>query len=139
MEWMPILMALIVAFALSALLVTVLGWRRPGAAQAESEVVSAIFFFVLLFFATWAAGVWLVPREPMAWGMAWIGWLAVALAVVLLLGSVSRQEDRRRRRNAEPTPATEGELAAVGFGVLFWALLAVLLIAGLVGSLGVRA
>lgn len=134
MEWFPILVAVLIAIIVAMPLVGVLGWRRPGAPEAEPALVSAAFFFVILFLATWAAGMWLVPWGPVAWGVAWLGWLAVALIVTLILGAASQQEHRRRRRNAEPTPATQGELAAVGFGVAFWTLLVVLLMIALSGS-----
>lgn len=142
MMWSPVVAAVAIAVLFTVVLVSLLGWRRPGAMQTESIVTSGVFFFMLLFLATWAAGSWMAPRGPMAFGVPWLVWMGVALVVTLIVGAVTQPWDRRRGRSAVPTtpgstasaaPAPT-ELAAVGYGLAFWALVVVLLLAALAGS-----
>jgi hypothetical protein len=138
MEWSSVLAAVLVAVLFTIVLVSLLGWRRPGAVQTESVVTSAVFFFMILFLATWAAGAWISPRGPLALGVPWIAWLVVALVVTLTLAAVTQPWDRRRSRNAEPTTpegGAAGEIVAAGFGLAFWVLMVVLLLVAVTGSL----
>lgn len=141
MEWTPVLIAVVIATVFTLVLVSALGWRRPGALQTESVVTSAVFFFMLLFLATWAAGTWMAPRGPMAFGVPWLAWLSVSLVVTLLLAAITQPWDRARSRNAMPTgtpgtaaPSQAGEIVAAGFGLAFWALMILLLLIALAGS-----
>jgi hypothetical protein len=143
MDWSPILGAVVLAIVITLAVVSLLGWRRPGAVATESVVISAVFFFIILFLATWAANVWITPRDP-SLGVPWLASMAVALVITLLLGALSQPRDRRRSRNAEPTtttapatttPGNSGEIMLAGFGIAFWALLVVLLFAAIAGSL----
>lgn len=139
MEWSSVLVAVVIAVLFTVVLVSLLGWRRPGAVQTESVVTSAVFFFMILFLATWAAGAWISPRGALALGVPWISWLAVALVVTLVVAAVTQPWDRRRSRNAEPTtptPGQAGEIVAAGFGLAFWVLMVVLLLAAVAGSIG---
>lgn len=140
MMWTSILVALAIAIVITLVLVGLLGWRRPGAVGTESAVLSGVFFFVLLFLGTWALGVWITPYGPLAFGVPWLGWLAVALLITLLLGVASPGRSARRTRASTPgTATTAGELAAsdvaaAGFGILFWALVIALIVGALAGS-----
>jgi hypothetical protein len=150
MDWSPILGAVVLAIVITLAIVSLLGWRRPGATATESVVISALFFFFILFLATWAANVWISPRDP-SLGVPWLASLAVALVITLLFGALAQPRDRRRSRNAEPTtpdtttpdtttsatttPGHSGEIMLAGFGVAFWALLVVLLLTAVAGSL----
>jgi len=141
MEWSSVLVAVVIAILFTLVLVSLLGWRRPGAAQTESVVTSAVFFFMILFLSTWAAGAWISPRGPLAFGVPWLAWLAVALVVTLTLAAITQPWDRRRSRNAEPTtaatttPGHAGEIVAAGFGLAFWLLMVVLLLVAVAGSI----
>lgn len=139
MVWSSVLVAVVIAVLFTLVLVSLLGWRRPGAVRTESVVTSAVFFFMILFLATWAAGAWITPRDAMALGVPWISWVAVALVVTLLVAAITQPWERRRSRNAEPTtaegPGHPGEIVAAGFGLAFWVLLVVLLLVAVAGSL----
>jgi hypothetical protein len=138
MEWSSIVVAVVIAVLFTLVLVSLLGWRRPGAVRTESVVTSAVFFFMILFLATWAAGAWITPRDPLALGVPWLSWLAVALVVTLLVAAITQPGDRRRSRNAEPStaegPGHAGEIVAAGFGLGFWVLMVVLLLVAVAGS-----
>lgn len=144
MVWSPVLAAVVIAVVFTVVLVSLLGWRRPGAVQKESIVTSAVFFFMILFLATWAAGTWMAPRGPLAFGVPWLAWMAVALVVTLIVAAVTQPWDRRRSRNAVPAsapdpggtiaPGQPDELVAVGFGLAFWVLIVVLLIVAVAGT-----
>lgn len=142
MEWTPILAAVVIAALFTMILVSLLGWRRPGALQTESVVTSAMFFFMILFLATWAAGTWMAPRGPLAFGVPWLAWLSVTLVITLVLAAVTQPWDRRRSRNAVPAtpdpglagPSHAGEIVAAGFGLAFWGLMILLLFVALAGS-----
>lgn len=132
--WSSILVALLIAVGITLVLVGALGWRRPGAAGSETVVLSAVFFFVVLFLATWAFGVWITPFGPVAWGVPWLGWLVVALVVALLLGSVSQAGLGRGSSRSGSTASTMDVTPTTGFGLMFWALVCALLLAAIAGS-----
>lgn len=141
MMWSPVVAAVVIALLFTLVLVSLLGWRRPGAMQTESVVTSGVFFFMILALATWAAGSWMAPRGPMAFGVPWLAWMGVALVVTLIVGAATQPWDRNRSRRGMPTatagtaPATvENEMVAVGFGLAFWALVVLLLVVALMGS-----
>jgi len=68
-----------------------------------------LWFFVLLFFATWAIGAWTRPIGPQIWGINWLGFLIVAILVGLLIAAAtpSGSEPRRRKRFHQGVPSTE--------------------------------
>jgi hypothetical protein len=141
MVWSPVIAAVVIALLFTLVLVSLLGWRRPGAMQTESIVTSGVFFFMILVLATWAAGSWMAPRGPMAFGVPWLAWMGVAFVVTLIVGAVTQPWDRQRSRRALPTPsagsasgAVENEMVGVGFGLAFWALVVLLLLVALAGS-----
>jgi hypothetical protein len=141
--WISIVAPVVIALLFTLVVVSLLGWRRPGAVRTESVVTSGVFFFLILVLATWAAGSWMNPRGPIAFGVPWLAWTGVALVVTLIVGAVTQPWDRHRSRNAVPTtpagtaPAgvvRTNAMAVVGFGLAFWALVVVLLLAALAGS-----
>jgi predicted signal transduction protein with EAL and GGDEF domain len=143
MSWFPIVAAVVIAVIFTLVLVSLLGWRRPGATQTESIVTSGVFFFMILVLATWAAGSWMAPRGPMALGVPWLVWMGVPLVITLIVAVVTQPWDRHRSRSARPTTpagtapaelARANENAAVGFGLAFWALVVVLLLVALAGT-----
>ena len=65
------------------------GWRVR---HPNIEPLSVFALLLILFLATWAGGIWLVPLGPRLWGVAWGGFVVVGLLVALLMGAVSKME-----------------------------------------------
>jgi hypothetical protein len=65
------------------------GWRVR---HPSIEPISVFAMLLILFLATWAGGIWLVPVGPRLWGVAWGGFVVVGLFVALLIGAVSREQ-----------------------------------------------
>lgn len=117
-----ILIALGVAFFLTALVAIAMRKRDP--------FPSLVTFFLVVFLATWAVGVWAAPVGPSLWGAAWLPFVMAGMVFALLLAAlwpasrddstveiVDPQKEQRRRRIAD--------LALSG---AMWALLALLAI-----------
>ncbi len=124
--WMTIglqlLLVLIVAMLFSAILIYVFGRRGPGPAS------GFLFFLVIFFLTIWAGSVWIEPIGPIVWGVPLLVTLIVGLVILLLIVVASVP------MSAEPVaPDQEAVLpsegAGWGCGVLFWVLMAVLIIA----------
>jgi hypothetical protein len=116
---------LLVAFLLAVILTFLLAVGFRG----QPWGGGLVFFFLILFLATWAGGLWLTPVGPLMLGVPWISFLLVALVVGLIL--VTLTPDRRRRRDAPlaaEKAASEAE-TAVAVDIFFWLLIGGLLIA----------
>ena len=91
---LELITALIVALILSGLfaMATRRGGRRTG----------LIWIFLLIFFATWAGGVWLRPFGPTLWGVHWLSFLIIGIIVSLVLAVLTPQRGPRGRRIRGP-------------------------------------
>jgi peptidoglycan/LPS O-acetylase OafA/YrhL len=69
--------AILIALLLTAVFAA--GFRRQGWGTA------LVFFFLILFLATWAGGMWVVPFGPIAWGVPWVAYLFVGIVIALLI------------------------------------------------------
>jgi len=117
------ILALIIAFALTAILVYPLRRRGPG------PLDGLVFFVLVLFLAAWAGGVWARPVGPTAWGVAWVGFLMAGLLLATILAATT---PTRPPAAAEVEPK-EGEVAAeaiaLGLGLFFYLAIFGLLVA----------
>jgi hypothetical protein len=116
---LDLLVVLLVALPLAAIFAAVFR-RHP--------IGLVLWFFVLLFLATWAAGVWLTRFGPVLRGVFWLPFLVAGLFFALLLASLIPPAPPPRPR-AEAVPrerAARGVFAM--FNILFWIL--VLFLAG---------
>jgi hypothetical protein len=95
--WFDFLTALITAAALSAVFVAILGWRRPGADDASAAGGTALFFFLILFLATWVGGMWIYPFGPVFFGGYLFPFLLVGLVVALVLAAAVPTDEERWR------------------------------------------
>jgi Ca2+/Na+ antiporter len=122
---LEILVALLVTLVLSAVfaLATWKGGKRKG----------LIWLFLILFFATWAGGLWMRPFGPTLWGINWLSFLLVGVVVALILAASQARpkpqgreetmeilENMRQRREAE-------QVAWVTLTIFFWVLMLALL------------
>ncbi|MFO7566966.1 MAG: hypothetical protein R6X02_30255 [Enhygromyxa sp.] len=128
--WPSIVVALLIALLFTLPIVWLLGWRRPGASTEESAVLSGLFLFALVFLATWALGGWLAPWGPAYAGVPWLLALIVASFVALLVLVASPVSNYSPSGGA----TAQATRAAEGIGLIFWVLIVLLLVVGVVGN-----
>ena len=117
----PLLVALFLAFILTLLLAAGSRGQPWGGGLAV--------FFLILFLATWAGGLWLMPVGPLMLGVPWLSFVLVALIVGLILVSMTPNG----RREEEKPPASESASSpariAIAVDFFFWLLIGGLMIA----------
>jgi hypothetical protein len=131
MFFADLLFAFLVALLLSLLFVPLRGPR--GARDGRSAVSAIVFFFLILFLASWAGGLWLTPVGPPLWGAYWVPILLFGVFVALLLSAASEPPRRYNRRRTPEAPEAEAAVAAATFGLMFWILMVALLAAVIAG------
>jgi len=122
---LEILAALLVSLVLSALF-ALATWKR-GKRQ------GLVWLFLIIFFATWAGGLWMRPFGPTLWGIHWLSFLLVGVLVALILAAsqarpkprgrdetIEMLESMRQRREVE-------QVAWVTLTIFFWVLMLALL------------
>jgi hypothetical protein len=117
---------LIIVFVTALLLTLIFGIGFRG----QGLGLGLLFFFIVLFFVTWAGGLWLAPIGPLWWGVPWLSFLVVGLVVALLMaGFVPDNRPRRRihRVGSENAPTKINTIIAID--MFFWILIVGLLIA----------
>jgi hypothetical protein len=80
--------ALVVSIVCAAVLLPLAaqgGWRLGGTSL---DPLGVFVLLLILFLATWAGGIWLVPIGPRLWGVAWTSFVAVGFFVALLIGAL---------------------------------------------------
>jgi len=115
-----LLFALLVSVLLTAIFLFGLGrkesWRR------------FLTFFLPVFLAAWAGGLWVTPVGPSAWGVYWVPFLFAGLMFALLLAATAPSRSPRSLREAAEQASQEEQVErAVGW--LFWVLVAALVAA----------
>jgi len=88
--------AILIALLLTAIFA--MGFRRHGWGT------GLVFFFLILFLATWAGGLWISPFGPVAWGVHWLSFLLVGIIIGLLLTALIPPVER------PPYPESEARL-----------------------------
>lgn len=81
MFYMEFVIAFIVAMALS--LIFVYGFRRKG------PWTNFYIFFLIIFLATWAGGLWITPVGPSIRGIFWLPFILVGAIFALLLAAAT--------------------------------------------------
>jgi len=80
-------------------------------------------FFIILFFITWAVGIWIPPIGSPLWGVPWVSFLIVGLLLTLLLVAFVPSAKPPHSQN-EATKQSEAEKVAVSiFNIFFWILI----------------
>lgn len=156
MVFLDLFVALAIALLLTAILLPLAGWRGQGprtpveAASGEppdgavaGTWAAALLFFLIVFLAAWAGGVWFRPAGALAWDASWLGFLVVGFLVALVLLSVTPSHGGWGRERPRIARTGGGELEreagltalAAGVGIFFWALLVFLAVAIVVAYL----
>jgi hypothetical protein len=111
-----------VLFALSmALIFTMIfavGLRRTGPWS------SVAVFFLVIFLAAWAGGLWISPAGPVFLGIYWLPILLVAFFIALLLAAgPPRRPPHVKTISEAEEEAQERRAVARAFDAFFWVLL----------------
>lgn len=120
--WSGLLAELLTALIVASLFTVGLVWLLR-ARRAEARRSALVLFFLTVFLATWAAGVWISPRGPTAFGVPWLAFLALGLIVSLVAAAAPPLRDWR-----VPGAAGVPEPGRVT-GPILWILLAMLVLA----------
>ena len=105
------------------------------AMRRKMERTGFFWFFLILFLATWAGGIWIGPLGPSFRGMHWLPYVLVAIAVGFLLAAVApRRAPRGRIETLEMLEEIEQErklekLTFISLGLFFWMAIFVLITA----------
>lgn len=121
--------ALLFALLFAGILLLPLRRRGPG------PMHGLLYFFLILFLAIWAGGVWVTPVGPPAWGVPWMGFLAVGVILALLLAAMSPREPGVGRPPGEADRVAPTVVATLGvfFYILLLGLLVIALLRYMVG------
>ena len=111
-----LLFALVMGLLIAA--VFAYGLRRPG------PWGGFLWLFLVVFLGAWAVGLWVEPVGPAVWGVAWFPIVFGALIIALIVAAIPEPGIRLR----ETPPPDEAEAAAAGVGLLFWLLIALLVV-----------
>ena len=121
-----LLSALIVALILSASFAFVI--RRRGSRK------GFFWFFLLIFLATWAVGIWIKPFGPSLGGIYWMPFLIIGMLIVLFVAVITPlPPPKGRHETLDMLDQIEKDrevkqFAYISLNVSFWILLFVLII-----------
>ena len=94
---------------------------------------SVLIFFIIIFLAAWAGGIWLTPLGPPLGEGYWLSFVIAGLIVALVLAAPAPPPSRSRRSTVElvePREEESEETAAYWVvGIFFWFLIIVLIVA----------
>ena len=95
-----------------------------------------VFFFLILFLATWAGGMWITPFGPVWRGVAWLPFIFVGIIIALLLTAVMRPDRIRPRDEGGVEMQTPSDnRPATALDLFVWILIGSLLVAIAIGYL----
>ncbi len=116
-----ILISLFIALALT--LIFGVGFSRQRGFNA------VLLFFLIIFLATWAGGLWLPEFGPAIWGVAWMTFLIVgAIFAFLVTALTSAASPYRPPQLDNPHAASAERGDRIAINIFLWILLAGLLI-----------
>jgi len=117
MVFLDFLFALVIAAGLAAILTP---FYKRGGVQRAGVLPIFGFLFVVLFFATWAGAVWLIPFGPAFWGVTVLPFVTVALLLSLILAAVIPIAREQEAPTEHPKKPREGEKIMLALGLVFW-------------------
>lgn len=125
MFFLDLIIALIIALILSTIFV--FGFRRRG------PWPNFFFFFIIIFLATWAGGLWLTPIGPSIGGVFLLPFLLVGAVFALLLAAATPAEkptsiELKTRQQVEKEKKIETAVS-----IFFWILIVALAVAIIFG------
>jgi hypothetical protein len=130
MFFIEMLLALTLSIVLSIALTKLFYRKGPG------PLSGFLFFIIMLFLFIWAGGVWLAPIGTPAWGVYWAGFVVIGFFAALLIAALS--PDSRDELDSAVSDLREADLQGpdvkrtviiAGFSLIFWVIVALLLVA----------
>jgi hypothetical protein len=126
----PIIISFVFAILFAVLLPSL--FRRDGPGPWRG----ILFYFLIIFLFTWAVGSWISPVGPVAYGTSWMGYLFIAFFIMILIGvlvppSPPAPPTENEKDMRDINRRTSGDYTGISFGVFFWALIIILLGAGI--------
>lgn len=118
-----ILLALLLALAISSILAGPVGWRHSKAPSGAGAMVGAwVFLFILLFPLVWLAALWLPATGPVVGGVYWVGPLLAGLLFAVLLAAAAPPPKRADRQGFTPDTDQVGTVgpASLMIDIFFW-------------------
>ncbi|HEX4337267.1 MAG TPA: hypothetical protein VH062_15230 [Polyangiaceae bacterium] len=86
--------AVVISMLCAAMLLPVTARSGFRLRHPDIEPLGVFAMLLVLFLATWAGGIWLVPVGPKLWGVAWVGFVVAGLFVALLIGALSSVDEK---------------------------------------------
>lgn len=119
MFFWDLLVAIVVGFFLAVIFSFV--FRRTG------PWAGFLSFFLIVFLAAWAGGVWITPIGPAVFGVYWFPFLFVGLLFAFLLAAAIPSRPPRSIKEAEKQ-IEQRETVETVFDVFFWFFIGLLII-----------
>lgn len=123
---------LLTAFIIAAFL----SWLFYLATEGRKRRKVGLFWiFLILFFSSWAGGIWIKPIGPAWWGIHWLSFLlAGSVVTLILIIAVPRRPPRGRHETLDMLESIEREreveqAAYFTLNIFFWGLLILLFLA----------
>lgn len=103
--------------------------------RSERSFSALSMFFLLIFFPVWALALWIPAVGPVYYGVAWAEFIFFALIVTFLILAVSSpNHDINKRSLPKSTVATKDESAVRSYSAAFWAFIAFMIVAVVLGA-----
>lgn len=124
---LDLVFALVIAFLLT--LVFAVAFRRTG------PWASLLVFFLIVFLAAWAGGIWIMPVGNTIFGIYWFPFFLVGLIFALVLAAAAAVSERPSAAEVrgEPPVREERVTGRRSLDVFFWAFILILLLAIVLG------
>jgi len=91
-------------------------------------------FFLIIFLAIWAAGLWVRPYGIETFGITWVPVAFFGVLFALVVSAAAPPSNRRTMQKEEKIdPEAKNKPALVAFSAYFWLLMVVLAIAIILG------
>ena len=97
---------------------------------------SVMVFFLLIFLAAWAGGIWITPVGDTFLGIYWISFFVAGLIFALVLEAMTAFPSRRSR--ARDDEIRREEDLEITISMFFWILLIALIVAIIIGYVHLR-
>ncbi|NIS37834.1 hypothetical protein GWN26_02345 [Candidatus Saccharibacteria bacterium] len=127
MVFLDVLFAFIIAVVLSGIFVLII--RRYG------PWPRSFMFFIIIFLAAWAGGVWMNPVGPTIKGSTWMPFLFVGLIFALLLAATSQRQEESSIILKTKEEVKKEERVKTALSIYFWLLILALVAAIVLGYL----
>jgi hypothetical protein len=126
-------MIFFIHFVLAFFIALILTMIFVGGLRRGGPWASFLAFFIVIFLASWAGGLWMQPLGAALWGVYWLPFLLVGLIFALVIAAVStplKPERSTVKLVEEPEmEETREKTALTAFGLFFYIVVIALAVA----------